>query len=44
MCTDKFNILQQIYDMCLQNRNDENEKLQRNLQSIDEINSYLDTV
>lgn len=44
MCTDKFNILQEIYDMCLQNRNDENEKLQRNLQSIDEINSYLDTV
>lgn len=44
MSTDKFNILQEIYSMCLQNKNDENEKLENNLKRIDEINSYLDTV
>ncbi|MDE5908775.1 MAG: sensor histidine kinase [Lachnospiraceae bacterium] len=44
MNIDKFNILQEIYDMCVQNRNDENEKLQNNLKRIEDINSYLDTV
>lgn len=44
MSTDKFKILQEIYDMYLQDRNEENEKLQTNLKRIDEINAYLNTV
>ncbi len=44
MSTDKFNILQEIYDMYLQDRNEENEKLQINLKRIDEINTYFNTV
>ena len=44
MITDKFDILQKIYDIYLQDRNDENENLQNNLNIIDEINAYLETV
>lgn len=44
MSTDQFNILQEIYNMYLQDRNEENEKLQTNLKRIDEINAYLNTV
>ena len=44
MSTDQFNILQEIYDMYLQDRDEENEKLQTNLKRIDEINAYLNTV
>lgn len=44
MRIDKFKILQEIYDMYLQDRNEENEKLKENLKRIDEIDAYLNTV
>ena len=44
MSIDKFKILQEIYDMYLQDRNEENEKLKENLKRIDEIDAYLNTV
>lgn len=44
MNIEKLDILQEIYDICLQDKNDENEKLQKNLNSIDEINAYLNAV
>lgn len=44
MSIDKFKILQEIYDMYLQDRNEENEKLKENLKRIDEIDDYLNTV
>ena len=44
MSIDKLKILQEIYDMYLQDRNEENEKLKENLKRIDEIDAYLNTV
>lgn len=44
MSIGKLDVLQEIYEMCLQDRNDENEKIKNNLNSISEINAYLDKV
>ena len=44
MNTDKLEVLQEMYSLCIQNRKEEKKKIQTNLDRISEIDAYIKSI